>query len=380
MVTIRQIWNTKQDGPAVAFGVSRLSDTGSALPTGIATRKCERGTRSKTTAANVNDRSNGKASLHTPRTRSAKLYNVFVDMDRNCDMRLDVQEIGTALDRAGIEVPQISLDDFVASLTSTRTSTRTNNEKIYVTFPEFRDYLLLLPRKPSVPEIFRFYQVRKAFGLFGMSGIFAELAVGWGKTERGAAAVNFDGDVSLAGEEKKRESPAVKEAKRAEKLGKKQEAAAAAASKAVEDTASDSSDGSSVSSTTSSGEVDHAKQKAATSAAAAAKEAHDQGVDEEEEEDDNDMIHGTVALKFLAAGGIAGAISRTATAPFDRLKIYLITSARSPEVVEAAKAAAMGPNGSAAKAAGQGLGIMREAVRNLYRDGGGLKAFWVGNG
>ncbi len=241
---------------------------------------------------------------------------------------------------------------------------------------------MLLPRKPSVPEIFRFYQVRKAFGLFGMGGIFAELAVGWGKTERGAAVVNFDGDVSLAGEEKKRESPAVKEAKRAEKLGKKQEAAAAAASKAVEDS-TDSKDGSTSSLTSSSGDVDQAKQKAAQDAAAAAKSVHEQSVDEEEEEEDNDMIHGAVALKFLMAGGIAGAVSRTATAPFDRLKIYLITTSRSPDVAEAVKGAVAGKNGAnqaASQSSRSRPGILREALTNLYRDGGGLKAFWVGNG
>ena len=318
--------------------------------------------------------------------KERELYKIFVEMDRNCDMRLDVQEIRTALDRAGIDVPQISLDDFVASLTSTRTLGHISGEKTYVTFPEFRDYLLLLPRKPSVPEIFRFYQVRKAFGLFGMGGIFAELSLGWGKTERGATAVNFDGDVSLAGEEKKRESPAVKEAKRAEKLGKRQEAAAAAATKAVDETVDSTTDGSaSAALSTSTGSVDEVKQQAAQGAAAAAKTAHDQSIDEEEEEEDNDMIHGAVALKFLVAGGIAGAVSRTATAPFDRLKIYLITTARSPDVVEAAKSAVSGEargNGkaAAAKAAGQGLGILREALWNLYRDGGGLRAFWVGNG
>ncbi|SJX61304.1 related to SAL1-member of the Ca2+-binding subfamily of the mitochondrial carrier family [Sporisorium reilianum f. sp. reilianum] len=317
--------------------------------------------------------------------KERELYKIFVEMDKNGDMRLDVQEIHAALGRAGIDVPQISLDDFVASLTSTRTSAHVSGDKTYVTFPEFRDYLLLLPRKPSVPEIFRFYQVRKAFGLFGMGGIFAELAVGWGKTERGATAVNFDGDVSLAGEEKKRESPAVKEAKRAEKLGKRQEAAAAAATRAVDDTAESTTDAAASSSlSTSSDNVDEAKQQAAQDAAAAAKTAHDQTIDEEEEEEDNDMIHGAVALKFLVAGGIAGAVSRTATAPFDRLKIYLITTARSPDVAEAAKAAVSGPQGAngaaAAKAAGQGLGILREALGNLYRDGGGLRAFWVGNG
>ncbi|KAI3484181.1 hypothetical protein L1887_52888 [Cichorium endivia] len=254
--------------------------------------------------------------------KERELYKLFVEMDKNCDMKLDVQEIRGALDRAGIDVPQISLDDFIASLTSTRPSAHASGEKTYV---------------------------RKAFGLFGMGGIFAELAVGWGKTERGAAVVNFDGDVSLAGEEKKRESPAVKEAKRAEKIGKRQEAAAAAASKAVEASAEDGTTASPATSS-STDDVEGTKEKAAQEAAAAAKAASEEELAEEEEEDDNDMIQGAVALKFL---------------------IYLITTARAPDVAEAAKAAASGQagaNGAAAKAAGQGM-------RTYYR---GLTAGLIG--
>lgn len=294
--------------------------------------------------------------------KERELYKIFVDLDKNGDMKLDLQEIQGALDRAGISVPQLSLDDFVASLTSTRTSSHGAEGRLYVTFPDFRDYLLLLPRKPSVTEIFRFYQVRKAFGLFGMGGIFAELAVGWGRTERGATAVNFDGDVSLAGEEKKRETPAEKEAKKVGKAVQRQEAAAVAAGK--EGSAS-SSDGAS------------AKDEPAL---AQQKEA-DETAEEEEEEDDNDMIRGAVAVKFLVAGGIAGAVSRTATAPFDRLKIYLITTGQASMAAETAKAALSGKEGATTvKAAGQGVGMLREAVLNLYREGGGLRAFWVGNG
>lgn len=290
--------------------------------------------------------------------KERELYKIFSDLDKNGDMRLDLHEIRGALDRAGIVVPQLSLDDFVASLTSTRTSNHGAEGRLYVTFPDFRDYLLLLPRKPSVTEIFRFYQVRKAFGLFGMGGIFAELAVGWGRTERGATAVNFDGDVSLAGEEKKRETPAEREAKKAGR-------AAAAAEK--EDSTSDSSYAAAT----------DAKNSQQSKGIAAAQEEDD----DDDEEDDNDMIHGAVAVKFLVAGGIAGAVSRTATAPFDRLKIYLITTGQASMAAETAKAALAGKQGATTvKAAGQGVGMLREAVMNLYREGGGLRAFWVGNG
>lgn len=33
-----------------------------------------------------------------------------------------------------------------------------------ISFPEFRDFLLLLPRKASTAEIYRFYEVRKFWG------------------------------------------------------------------------------------------------------------------------------------------------------------------------------------------------------------------------
>ncbi len=53
----------------------------------------------------------------------------------------------------GIDLPPLSLEDFIASLASSRSQVRSPREKPYVTFPEFRDYLLLLPRKPSVSEV-----------------------------------------------------------------------------------------------------------------------------------------------------------------------------------------------------------------------------------
>lgn len=296
--------------------------------------------------------------------KERELYKIFIELDKNADMLLDTVEIAGALDRAEIELSKDGLQDFVASLGS---SSRWQGSGCpsSVTFPEFRDYLLLLPRKPSVNEIFRFYQVRKAFGLFGSQGIFGEFSDRWGKTERhGATSVTQDGDVSLAGEERKKLGEDEKEARR--------EARRAAIENAATESAS--SDNQSDSETNSLSSILSSRNDAASSSSEITDNNKEDGnaIAAEEEEEDSDMIHGDVALKFLLAGGIAGAVSRTATAPFDRLKIYLITTARSqPEVLNA---------GSTSKIATRGVGLLSDAVHALYREGGGLKAFWVGNG
>lgn len=68
---------------------------------------------------------------------------------------------------------------------------------------------------------------------------------------------------------------------------------------------------------------------------------------------------------YFAAGGLAGVISRTATAPLDRLKVYLIANTgTTKESIEAVK---KGDALSAVKHAGRPL---VDATRELWRTGG----------
>jgi solute carrier family 25 phosphate transporter 23/24/25/41 len=76
---------------------------------------------------------------------------------------------------------------------------------------------------------------------------------------------------------------------------------------------------------------------------------------------------------YFVAGAIAGGVSRTATAPLDRLKVYLLVNTKS-EAETAVTALKSGRPMNAVKNAARPLG---DAVRDLYR-AGGLRGFFAG--
>ncbi|CCK68951.1 Ca(2+)-binding ATP:ADP antiporter SAL1 KNAG_0B05190 [Huiozyma naganishii CBS 8797] len=88
----------------------------------------------------------------------------------------------------------------------------------------------------------------------------------------------------------------------------------------------------------------------------------------------NEFIRG---FSYFLAGGISGVISRTCTAPFDRIKVFLIarTDLSSTFLNSKDKLLQKNPRADLSKIKSP----LVKAVTTLYRQGG-LRAFYVGNG
>lgn len=77
---------------------------------------------------------------------------------------------------------------------------------------------------------------------------------------------------------------------------------------------------------------------------------------------------------YFIAGGLAGMVSRTATAPLDRLKVYLIAQTENKRAaIRAAK------HGSPFAALKHFTNSFTDAIKDLWR-AGGIRSLFAGNG
>jgi len=82
----------------------------------------------------------------------------------------------------------------------------------------------------------------------------------------------------------------------------------------------------------------------------------------------------TLYSGYFLAGGIAGTVSRTVTAPFDRIKVYLIAQTDVPKAARAISAAAKVDAVAATKIV---AGPIKECIQTLWRTGG-VRSFFAG--
>lgn len=239
--------------------------------------------------------------------KEVELWLVFQELDLDRNGQLDADELHFALYRSGIQVSPEAFSEFMSFLA-------TSPDSRHITFAEFRDFLLLLPRRASPDEIYRYYEVSRLIRDDG----------------RGPARVIMEGDVDFSAEDK---PPYFM-----------------LHTHTNTNTISLSASGFHPS-----------------SSSAQPQSSSDQGpVVYVEEEEHQSFLERHTSLRFLLAGGIAGAVSRTCTAPFDRLKVFLITRSSNLDGVSA-----IGNTGGAKAIGG--------AVTRIYSEGGVL-AFWTGNG
>ncbi|KAF9909319.1 hypothetical protein EC991_008830 [Linnemannia zychae] len=190
--------------------------------------------------------------------KEERLWNLFREIDHNNDNEIQADELQASLAKAGIDLSDADLKQFIKAMDKDGDGA--------IDYEEWRDFLVLLPREPTLKEIFHYVQ-------------------------EVVAQVGVDGDVVMPPSE-------------------------------------------------------------------------------------NDYV-----ARYLLAGAIAGAVSRTATAPLDRLKVYLITNSMPALTGQAAQAGLKHiPKLSTPSAvAPVKQRLLWNAIVELYQQGG-VKTFFRGNG
>ncbi|KAI5858279.1 mitochondrial carrier [Durotheca rogersii] len=297
-----------------------------------------------------------------------QLFLLFKSIDRDQNGKIDKEELHHAVQRAGLAVPVRRLDEFFENID--------HNCDGFITYEEWRNFLLFMPNTDSTTTlraVFTFYSDILTLNSEGDSVVSEETLQGlgtdvlytlFGSLLKLASLSESSPDQdsppsSLPGDIKEPEASPVKGIPSTPSNTASMDSAAV---KAYAEVGSQT-----ISSTNAFLEAEQAIHPTA------------QGIEMETglriKSKESVLIRYLPDPGYFIAGAVAGGISRTATAPLDRLKVYLLvnTTSSTSSVLDMVK---KGQPIVALKHAGRPL---LTAVAELYKSGG-LRGFFAGNG
>ncbi|KAI5923809.1 calcium dependent mitochondrial carrier protein [Camillea tinctor] len=312
-----------------------------------------------------------------------QLFHLFKSIDHDKNGKLDKEELQTALHRAGLAVPLRRLDAFFDDID--------HNSDGYISYEEWRNFLLFMPNAESMTTlhtVFTFYSDILTLTSEGDSVVSEETLQGLGTTT--GFLYTFFGSIlrlaSPAGQLPQQDSPPLTSSSSSSSSPSSPQGNHLPHSSTSQlSPISDDSDIMEASASHSYAQAaNHAlATTAVTSRAVLGAKPTQRPVssDAEIEPTTREKAKRSVLIRYLPdpgyfiAGAVAGGISRTATAPLDRLKVYLLVNTNS-RVNVAFDAAKHGHPLAAVRNAGRPL---FSAITELYKSGG-FRGFFAGNG
>ncbi|KAK0109786.1 hypothetical protein ONS95_002461 [Cadophora gregata] len=282
-----------------------------------------------------------------------ELLSLFHSIDRDQDGKLNKGELRNAFRTAGLAVPNSKLDQFFSEVDQ--------NHDGYISFAEWRDFLLFLPTQnsPGLTAVMSYYSSAVTLNAEGDTSISEETLEGLGMESQSrfsSLSVLFGAIIKIADPSPKanRNSPTDSALARPEPDISLESSAVGYQTPITE----------------------------RTRPADKAMNLELETTDEEEDEVSEDVAPVKKLLLtdilpdpgYFAAGAVAGVVSRTSTAPLDRLKVYLIANIGPAK--DSVNAMKKGDAVGVAKTVGRPL---IDATKELWK-AGGMRSLFAGNG